>query len=104
LKALTTVTGPTGTVPCGGFPNTCEPKNAKPVPVEAECPNAGESVVGGGVSLEPGIGVTIQESIPIEKAAKGNPGWKAEAVMAAGESGIPKNTEGKVNAFVICAS
>jgi hypothetical protein len=103
LKELKTVTGPTGTVPCSAITG-CQPENVAPVPVEAECPNAGESVVGGGVSLESGVGVTIAESVPTEKAAGGNPGWKGVAVMAAGESVGPKNTEGKVKAYAICAS
>jgi hypothetical protein len=51
----------------------------------------------------------LAESLPTEKtAATGNPGWKAGAVMAAGEGTVvgnnPKNTEGKLQAFVYCAS
>jgi hypothetical protein len=73
--------------------------------------NTGEKLVGGGISNlaekeKVGQGISVAESAPIQGEP---PGWRVTASMYGGEeSGLAKvpikNTEGKIQAYAICAS
>jgi hypothetical protein len=63
------------------------------------CPNSGETVVGGGVSITPGEGMIINEDAPTP-APPGTPtGWKGEVIQIYTGG---NQSAGKFKVWVVC--
>jgi hypothetical protein len=99
LSAQKALTGPTN----GGGGVKPGPKES----AEVKCAT-GEEVVGGGIAVIVGVGASVSESAPIVE--NGAPvGWRVTARIFGGEGTLlvipnKKNTEAKVQAYVICGS